>query len=69
MIKKCLDDLNEISAKKDQIMSEGVTMHEQLNAVEDLMKVAQGVADKNTVYESFKAKYLSHFAKNEELET
>lgn len=50
-------------------MSEGVTMHEQLNAVEDLMKVAQGVADKNTVYESFKAKYLSHFAKNEELET
>ena len=39
MIKKCLDDLNEIGAKKDQIMAEGVTMHEQLNAVEDLMKV------------------------------
>jgi len=38
-IKKCLDDLNELGLKKDKIMGEGVAMHENLNAVEDLMKV------------------------------
>lgn len=39
IIKKCLDDLNEIGAKKDAVMAEGVAMHENLNAVEELMKV------------------------------
>lgn len=39
VIKKCLDDLNEIGAKKDAVMAEGVAMHENLNAVEELMKV------------------------------
>ena len=38
-IKKCLDDLNGLGLKKDTIMAEGVAMHENLNAVEDLMKV------------------------------
>lgn len=38
-IQKCLNDLNEISAKKDAIMAEGVAMNENLNAVEDLMKI------------------------------
>lgn len=38
-IQKCLNDLNEISAKKDAIMAEGVAMNENLNAVEELMKI------------------------------
>ncbi len=38
-VQKCLNDLNEISAKKDVIMAEGVAMHENLNVVEDLVKV------------------------------
>jgi hypothetical protein len=31
--------LNEIGSKKDAVMAEGVAMHENLNAVEELMKV------------------------------
>lgn len=68
-IKKALDDLNEISAKKDAIMAEGVAMHENLNSVEELMKVQQNVTDKASVFDSFKDKYTAHFAQNQEFET
>jgi hypothetical protein len=67
-IKKCLDDLNEIGQKKDACMAEGVAMHENLNGVEDLMKIQQGAAQKKDVFESFKNKYLAHFEQSEELE-
>jgi hypothetical protein len=67
-IKNALDQLNEISLKKDEVMSEGLAMHEQLNAIEDLMKVVQGHAQKADVFEQYKKKYAEHFAKNEELE-
>lgn len=67
-IKKCLDDLNEISQKKDAIMAEGVAMHENLNAIEDCMKVQQGAAAKQEVFDSYKNKYLQHFEQNEEYE-
>ena len=67
-IKKCLDDLNDLGLKKDTIMAEGVAMHENLNAVEDLMKVVQNAADKNAVFESFKKRYEAHFAQSDEIE-
>jgi len=67
-IKKCLDDLNEISKQKDAIMAEGVAMHESLNAVEELMKVQQNAAKKQDVFDSFKNRYLQHFEQNVELE-
>ena len=38
-------------------MNEGVAMHDQLQAVEELMKVNQGNANKGDVFQSFKAKY------------
>lgn len=49
-------------------MSEGVAMFEGLNAVEDLMKIQQKVAEKQSVFDSFKNKYLQHFEANEEFE-
>jgi uncharacterized coiled-coil DUF342 family protein len=67
-IKNCLDQINDIGIKKDEIMAEGVAMHEQLNAIEELMKCAQGHAQKAEVFDSYKEKYIEHFAKNKELE-
>jgi hypothetical protein len=49
-------------------MAEGVAMHENLNSVEDLMKVVQGAAVKEAVFKSFKERYTAHFAQNDELE-
>jgi hypothetical protein len=43
-IKDCLDQIIDIGIQKDCIMAEGVAMHEQLNAIEELMKCAQGHA-------------------------
>lgn len=54
--------------KKDEVMAEGVAMHEQFNGVEELMKVIQNAAQKGDVFDGFKTKYLEHFARNEELE-
>jgi len=68
-IKNALDQLNEIGLKKDEVMSEGLAMHENFNAVEDLMKVIQNCAQKAEVFESYKNKYNEHFAKNDEFET
>ena len=67
-IKNSLDQLNEISLKKDEVMSEGLAMHENFNAVEDLMKVVQNCAVKADVFENYKKKYVEHFAKQEEFE-
>lgn len=49
-MKTCMDELNQVSAEKDAIMAEGVAMHEQLNAVEDLMKVQAKVATKDEIF-------------------
>jgi len=49
-------------------MSDGVALHDNLNAVEELMKVNSGEKAKGEVFESFKAQYAQHFAHNEELE-
>lgn len=68
-IKNALTQLDEISLKKDEVMSEGLAMHENFNAVEELMKVIQNHAQKAEVFESYKKKYMEHFAKNDELET
>lgn len=67
-IKKCIDDLNQTSIDKDAVMAEGVAMHEQLNAVEDLMKVQAKVATKDEIFKIYVDRYNAHFAKNEELE-
>jgi hypothetical protein len=49
-------------------MNQGVAMHDQLNTVEDLMKVYTKTLDKASVFESFKNQYITFFAKNDELE-
>ena len=46
-------------------MNEGVAMHDQLQAVEELMKVNSGTANKGDVFNAYKAKYGEHFAQNE----
>ncbi len=38
-------------------MNEGVVMHDNLNAVDDLMKVYTKQADKNAVFNLFKERY------------
>jgi len=63
-----LDQLNEISLKKDEIMNEGVQMHEKFNGVEELMKVVQNHATKDEVFSTYKKQYTDHFANNDELE-
>jgi hypothetical protein len=67
-IKNCMDELNQVSNEKDAVMAEGVAMHEQLNAVEDLMKVQAKAATKDEVFKQFVDKYTAHFARSEELE-
>ena len=46
---------------KEKIMKDGMAMHDNLNAVEELMKVNLGNAHKGEVFESFKAKYTEFF--------
>ncbi len=50
-------------------MAEGVAMHENLNAVEDLMKIQQGLAQKDVIFESIKSRFTTHFNQNDECET
>lgn len=49
-------------------MNDGVAMNDQLNVIEDLMKVHQGVMAKGDVFEMNKAKFAEHFAQNEQFE-
>ena len=49
-------------------MAAGVALHENFNPLEDLMKVNNKSADKNTVFEDYRQKYVKHFATNDELE-
>jgi len=56
-IKDALAQLETIRQGKEKVMNEGVAMHDQLQAVEELMKVNQGNANKGDVFQSFKAKY------------
>jgi hypothetical protein len=49
-------------------MAEGVAMHENLNAVEELLKVYQTNGDQNAAFEVFRQRYLTHFSQNDRLE-
>jgi len=60
-IKSCLDQLDEINRQKDEVMAAGVALHDNFNPIEELMKVNNKQADKQTVFEEFKQKYTSHF--------
>lgn len=44
-------------------MAEAMKMLETIDATEELMKVHQKLADKLTVFESFKQKFVEHFDK------
>ena len=46
-------------------MAAGVALHDNFNPIEDLMKVNNKLADKQTVFEEYRQKYLAHFAANE----
>ena len=67
-IKEQLAILETIRQGKEKVMSDGVAMHDNLNAVEELMKVNSGNASKGEVYEQFKALYVEHFNQNEAFE-
>lgn len=51
-IKEQLAKLDVIHGGKENVMSEGVAMIDQFNAVEELMKVNSGSANKNEVFEA-----------------
>ena len=67
-IKSCLDQLDEITRQKDEVMAAGVAMHDNFSPIEDLMKINNKTADKQTVFEEYRQKYLKHFSSNDEFE-
>jgi len=67
-IKQSLQQLEAIRVEKERVMREGVAMQDNLQAVEELMRVNQGAANKGEVFESYRAKYVEHFAQNEAFE-
>jgi hypothetical protein len=54
-IKEQLNVLETCRQGKEKIMKDGMAMFDNLNAVEDLMKVNLGNAAKGEVFEAFKA--------------
>ena len=50
-IKEQLNQLEIVRQGKEKVMNDGVAMHDQLNAVEELMKVNQGLLQKGEVFE------------------
>jgi len=67
-IKEQLAVLETIRQGKEKVMNDGVALHDNLNAVEELMQVNSGAANKGEVFERFKAQYVEHFAQNEAFE-
>lgn len=53
-IKSGLEQLDEFKKQKEEIMNEGMAMNDNLNAVEDLMKVNSKLVDKNSIFEKYK---------------
>ena len=49
-------------------MNEGVTMHDNLSPLEDLMAVHSKKADKSVIFDKYRAQYTTHFARNEDFE-
>jgi len=43
-------------------MNDGVAMNDQINAVEDLMKIQREGANKGEIFERYKARFMEHFA-------
>ena len=43
-------------------MNDGVAMNDQINAVEDLMKIQREGANKGEIFECYKARFMEHFA-------
>jgi endonuclease III-like uncharacterized protein len=69
-IKQAIEELDSIKKQKESVMNDGVSQIDQMNAnaVEELMKVNAGKADKGTVFEEMKNKLKTHFAQNEAFE-
>ena len=63
-IKKCLDEITELSAQKDSVMAEGVQMFENLNPMDELLSVFKGTADKSVIFLKLKERFVQHFDKN-----
>ena len=61
-IKEQLAALELCRQGKEKVMHDGTAMHDNFSAVEELMQVNSGSANKGEVFESFKAKYAEHFA-------
>lgn len=56
-IKDQMNQLENIRQGKEKVMNDGVAMHEQLNAVEEMMKVNSGAISKQEVFQNYTAKY------------
>lgn len=53
-MKDGLDKLDAIKLEKETVMNDGIAMLDSLNAVERLMEVNAGTADKGAVFEEYK---------------
>ena len=49
-------------------MNDGVAMNDNLQLVEELMKIHQNQAQKDEVFGAFSAKFNEHYAQNEAFE-
>lgn len=67
-LKKALEDLDAIKVEKEKVMNEGVTMHDNLSPLEDLMAVHGKKVDKQSVFSKYQQEYTTFFSKNEEFE-
>ena len=67
-IKKCLDQITELSAQKDSVMAEGVQMFENFNPMDELLSVFKGTSDKSVIFLKLKERFVQHFDKNVVLE-
>jgi hypothetical protein len=60
---RCVDEIDALGKQKDDVMADAMQVLETIDVTEELMKVHQKLADKMTVFESFKQKFVEHFDK------
>jgi len=64
-LKQALEELDKIKEGKAKILEEAVQKCQNFNAVEQLIQVHQGQAEKGTVFEGFKGEFRQLFAQLE----
>ena len=67
-VKQCLEQLEQIRIQKEKVMNDGVAMFDNLQLVEELMKIHQNQAQKEEVFGVYRNKFTEHYNQNEMLE-